>query len=417
MRYGLIGEKLGHSFSKEIHAMFADYSYELKEIKRQDFDDFFKTSEFSAINVTIPYKQDVIKYLSFIDEKAEKIGAVNTVVNKNGKLYGYNTDYYGLKALLVGNRIDVKDKTVLILGTGGTSKTASCVVEDLGAKKIIKVSRRKSETAVTYNEAEKEYAFAEVIINTTPVGMYPNIDNIPIDLNKFENLSGVADAIYNPLNSKLVQTAKEKGINASGGLYMLVAQAAAAVKFFIGKEISESEISAVYRKILKSKQNLVLTGMPGCGKTTLGKRIAENLSREFIDTDAEIVKKCGIGIPEIFEKFGEDGFRKIETEVIAEISKLSGKVISTGGGAVLRPQNVFFLKQNGKILLIDRHPEHITATDGRPLSGSIQKIKQLYKNRINIYKGTADIIYNPVFSIDENVKAITEEFLNESISD
>ena len=285
MEYGLIGEKLPHSFSAAIHSMLADYNYELKELDKSEFDLFFKNRDFKAINVTIPYKQAVIPYLYEIDPLAKKIGAVNTIINNECKLYGYNTDFYGMKALIVRNGISLKNKTVAILGSGGTSKTAYAVSQNLEANKIFKVSRNKSDGFITYTMLCDIADSIDIIINTTPVGMFPNTDGCVINISDFKNLSGVIDAIYNPLNTNLILSALNASIKAAGGLYMLVAQAAFASKLFTNDESVILKTESVYKEILKGKQNIVLTGMPGSGKTTLGKRIAEKLNREFIDTD------------------------------------------------------------------------------------------------------------------------------------
>lgn len=417
MQYGCIGKKLTHSFSKEIHNLLSNYQYELKEIPENELDAFMEQKDFRAINVTIPYKQAVIPHLDYIDNQAKIIGAVNTIVNKNGKLFGYNTDFFGMSELIKKLGVDINGKKVLILGTGGTSLTARNVVKSMNAGKIILVSRAKTLDTVTYEQAEKNHSDTDVIINTTPLGMYPEIEGTPINIKAFKNLCGVVDAIYNPLNSTLVLTAKNSGIPAEGGLYMLVMQAALAVEKFLDVELDKTAVQKVYNDILKSKQNIVLTGMPGCGKTTIGKKVAQLLNREFIDTDDEIVKYSGMSIPEIFEQKGEEEFRKIEKTVIAEVSKRSGVVVSTGGGAVLKQENVFHLRQNGELYFINRKLKHITATRGRPLSSGIEKIKQIYNDRIDIYKNTADKIIEPVFSIEENAKMIAEDFLNEDFSD
>lgn len=270
-KYGCIGKKLTHSFSKEIHSMLADYVYELIELDENEIEEFFSEKEFNAINVTIPYKQTVIPYLDSISDVAKRIGAVNTIVNKDGKLCGYNTDYYGMKALVVKAGIDLSNKKVLILGTGGTSRTARVLTEDMGAAEILTVSRSKRENYITYDEAVKEHSDAGVIINTTPSGMFPDCDSQPIDISVFNKLEGVVDAVYNPLRTNLVLDAKAKGIKAEGGLYMLVMQAAVAVEKFLGAEISETVSDNVFASVFASKENIVLTGMPGSGKSTVGR--------------------------------------------------------------------------------------------------------------------------------------------------
>ncbi|MBE6808784.1 MAG: shikimate dehydrogenase [Ruminococcaceae bacterium] len=414
MKYGLIGEKLGHSFSKIIHSELTDYDYELKEVAKDELDSFMRKADFKAINVTIPYKQDVIPYLYEIDETAKAIGAVNTIVNKNGKLYGYNTDFLGLKSLIENAKITIRNKKVIILGSGGTSKTALAVAKSMGAKEVYRVSRKGGNGLITYNEAENSHNDAEVIINTTPCGMYPNIGEAAVGIDKFTKLEGVVDAIYNPLNSFLVTSAKEKGIAATGGLYMLVAQAVFAAEKFTDSIIDKSEIDRIYNKIFNQKRNLVLIGMPSCGKTTIGKAIAEQLGKEFIDSDDEIVKKQGMPIPEIFEKFGEKHFRNIESEVIAELSLKQSSVIATGGGAVLNRRNVDLLKENGLVVFIDRPLEKLITTDDRPLSSNRELLTKRYNERYDIYCSSADIIVNSDCDLEENIGRVKEAFLNEN---
>lgn len=411
MEYGCIGEKLTHSFSKDIHSYLADYSYELKELTRDELPLFMKAKDFKAINVTIPYKQEVIPFLDEIDEVAKKIGAVNTIVNKNGRLFGFNTDFFGLSSLIKKLDISLNNKKVLILGTGGTSKTAYAVAESMGAKEIIKVSRQSGKNVITYSEAHTAYSDAQIIINTSPMGMYPNTYNSLIDIDAFKNLEGVVDAVYNPLRSKLVLQATAKGIKAGGGLYMLVAQAVAAVEKFLGNTLEKTKVDEVFKTIYDSKQNVVLVGMPGCGKTTVGKKIAKLLDREFIDTDDEIVKNQNISIPEIFERVGESGFREIETDIINEVSKKQGAIIATGGGAVLKNDNVNMLKQNGRLYFINRSLEDIPATESRPLSSDRETLKQRFLERYGIYKSVCDVKIEPKKSIVQNAKMIAEDFL------
>jgi len=408
MQYGCIGEKLGHSFSKIIHNEIKDYIYELLEIPKDGLDSFMQNKDFKAINVTIPYKQDVIPYLDEISEQARKIGAVNTIVNKNGRLYGYNTDFLGLKALIEFAKIDIENKKVLILGSGGTSKTAQAVAVSMGAESVYRLSRNGGDGLITYEDAYKNHTDADIIINTTPCGMYPNIGASAIDIDKFPKVSGVVDAVYNPLCSQLVVTAKEKGIKAIGGLYMLVAQAVFAAEYFTDSVIDKSEIERVYNKLLRSKQNLVLIGMPSCGKSTIGKAVAEILGKEFIDSDDEIVKKEGISIPEIFERSGEKGFREIESSVIAELSLKQGAVVATGGGAILNKRNVDLLKGNGTVVFIDRPIDMLITTDDRPLSSSRELLEKRYNERYDIYCSSADVIIKAVEELEVNIKAVAE---------
>lgn len=389
-KYGCIGKKLGHSFSKEIHAKLADYSYELIELAEDEVGPFFEKKDFAAVNVTIPYKQTVIPYLDFISDVAKKIGAVNTVVNKDGKLYGYNTDYYGMKALIGRVGLDLSGKKVLILGTGGTSKTARVLASDLGAAQILTVSRRKSEGFISYEEAAGIHSDADVIINTTPAGMYPDCGAKPIDISAFSRLCGVIDVVYNPLRTNLVMDAKERGIKAEGGLYMLVMQAVVAVERFLDTVIEKEAADRVFASILASKENIVLTGMPGSGKSSVGKALSVE-GFEFFDSDTEIEKRCGCTIRELIEEKGEKYFRDLETEVIAELSKESCRIISTGGGAILREENVRFLKQNGKLFFLNAALSRLQATEDRPLSNTEDKLKKLYEERMGIYQATADV--------------------------
>ena len=417
MEYGCIGERLTHSFSKIIHSKIADYNYELKEIEAQDLDSFMKSADYKAINVTIPYKQAVIPYLYEISDTARKIGAVNTIVNKDGKLYGYNTDYEGMRALIKRQGADLSGKKVLVLGSGGTSKTAAAVAESLGASEVLRISRNGNDGAVTYDYALAHHTDAGAIINTTPCGMYPNIGKTAVDISLFPDLESVTDAVYNPLSSALVTKSKEMGINAVGGLYMLVAQAVFASEKFTGSNIPKSVTDSVYKEILLDKKNIVLIGMPGCGKTTIGKAVAKETEKGFIDTDDEIVKKTGMSIPEIFQKYGERKFREIESEVIKEVAALQSSVIATGGGAVLNPENVSLLKENGVIVFIDRPLDDLVTTDDRPLSSSRELLEKRYKERYGIYKSSAQAEIKAVEDLKVNISAVKEAFLNEDFGD
>ena len=390
-KYGCIGKKLSHSFSREIHSRLADYKYDLIELSEDEVSTFLDKKDFEAVNVTIPYKQTVISHLDSVSDIAQRIGAVNTIVNRDGNLYGYNTDYYGMKALIERVGLSLKDKKVLILGTGGTSRTATVVAADMGASEILAVSRRKSDGYIDYNEATKAHSDAQIIINTTPVGMYPDCESSPIDISAFDQLEGVIDVVYNPLATNLVLDAKAKGIKAEGGLYMLVMQAVFAVEKFIDVEISQDVADRVFAEVLSTKENIVLTGMPGSGKSTVGQLI--NLDGfDFIDTDAEIEKRCGRNIKELITTKGEQHFRDLETEVIRDVSAKSSCIISTGGGAILREENVRALKRNGKLFFMDAEPLRLCATEDRPLSDTEDKLARLYNERINIYRSTADVI-------------------------
>ena len=387
MKYAVIGEKLGHSFSKVIHEHFAPYKYDIVEVSPDDFDAFMTKRDFSGINVTIPYKQRVMEYLSYIDPMAQEIGAVNTVVNRDGVLYGYNTDFGGLKKLILRQGFDFTDQKVLILGSGGTSKTAFAVSKALGAASVLRVSRKGE---LTYENVLSLHADADFIINTTPCGMFPNNDTAAISLDGFESLQGVVDVVYNPLETKLVRQAKEKGIDGCCGLYMLVSQAVLASEIFLDTSYDESVYEDTYRFVLSKKQNIVLTGMPGSGKSTIGKALSEKLGKEFVDTDELIIKNEKMPISEIFARHGESYFRFAETEAIKEASSKSGFVIATGGGAVLKKENVDYLRSNGKIFFLNRPIADILPTDDRPLSSTRADLQKRFDERYPIYQKTAD---------------------------
>jgi len=389
-RYGCIGKKLTHSFSKEIHARLADYKYELIELLEEEIEPFFRKKDFEAINVTIPYKQTVIPYLDSVSEIAQRIGAVNTIVNRGGKLYGYNTDYYGLKALIERVGSELNGKKVLILGTGGTSKTARVVASDLGAAEIITVSRRKTDEYIDYEDAVTAHADAQIILNTTPSGMYPDCESKPIDVSAFPQLERVIDAVYNPLCTNLILDAKEKGIKAEGGLYMLVMQAVVAVEKFLDTKIEKDIADRVFASVYAAKENVVLTGMPGSGKSTVGKRLSLE-GYEFIDTDAEIEKRCGCTVRELIAAKGEAYFRDLETEVIRDAASKNCRIIATGGGTVLKGENIRALKRNGKIFFLDADPSRLHAASDRPLCDTGEKLAKLYTERIDLYRKTADV--------------------------
>ena len=410
MKFGLIGEHLTHSFSKEIHSFIGDYSYEIKEIAPENLEAFIKEKNFSGINVTIPYKEAVIPYLDYVDERALEIGAVNTVVNKHGKLYGYNTDYYGMKALIERAQIEIKDKTVLIIGTGGTSKTAYKVLGDMGADKILFVSYREVKGAYTYDEIYRDFSDKiDVIINTSPVGMYPKNEGMPIDITRFTKLSGLVDVIYNPLRTNLVQTAEKMHIKSTNGLYMLSAQAVFAAEYFGLCKAEEKLCQSVYLSALDKKDNIVLIGMPSCGKSSIGKLLAQKTGKTLVDTDEEIVKKIGMDIKSFFNTHSEAEFRLIESQVTEEISKGNNQIIATGGGIILNYDNIRRLKQNGTVYFIDRSLKLLRSTLDRPLSSSREALEKRYNERYSIYTDVADKRVNG----DKTVREVAELILKE----
>ena len=416
MKYGLIGAKLSHSFSKEIHSQLFDYPYELLELSAKQLDVFLRERDFCAVNVTIPYKEAVIPYLDVIDERVKAIGAVNTIVNRDGKLYGYNTDFDGLHALIQRNNIVLKGKKVLILGSGGTSKTALAVAQYMGCETTLRVSRTAREDCITYAQARENHADAQIIINTTPCGMYPNNGVSPIDLTAFSNLEAVVDVAYNPLRTKLVCDARERDVSAVGGLYMLIAQAVSAAQHFVGAVVPQERVDALYRRMM-AEENIVLVGMPDGGKSTVGKRLAEMMGRPFVDTDALIEEKSGKTIPDLFAQIGESGFRNLESEVISEVSVKKGCVIATGGGAVLRPENVDRLRENGRIYFIDRPLNLLTATADRPLSATAYDMQSRYEERYPIYCAVCDARIEADTTVDEVANRIREDFLYEHFGD
>ena len=408
MLYGLIGEHLTHSYSCEIHSKIADYDYKLTELKPEAVGTFLEKRDFKAINVTIPYKETVKPYLDFISDTARAVGAVNTVVNRDGKLYGYNTDFAGMSAMFNKYGIELKNKKVMILGTGGTCKTAFAVAKAMGAREIIKVSRSGACGSITYDEAVGAHTDTEIIINTTPVGMFSRQGGKPIELSPFPRLTGVVDAIYNPLRTELVSEAMKRGIPACGGLYMLAAQAVYASALFLDKEADGELIDKAYSAVEAEKENIVLVGMPSSGKSTVGKTVSERLGREFIDSDSEIIKIIGMSISDYFEKNGEKAFREVEKEVIVELSKKSGCVIATGGGAVLDAENVMRLRQNGRIYFLDRDLQNLIFTSDRPLASSYEALEKRYKERYPIYRACCDFAVNG----NGSVATVAEDIIN-----
>ena len=384
MEYGLLGERLGHSFSPQIHRDLAGYDYQLLPTPPEAVEDLFARRAFQGLNVTIPYKRTVMPLCDEIDPRAAAIGAVNTVVNQNGRLTGYNTDIDGFLYMARRAGVDMAGKKVVILGSGGTSRTARAAAGELGAREIVTVSRHGEDN---YQNLSR-HADAQVLVNTTPVGMYPNWGQSPVSLESFPALEGVLDVVYNPLRTALLLQAEERGLPCSCGLPMLVAQAKRAAELFTGQNIDDSRAEAVLHGLRGQLTNIVLIGMPGCGKTTVGRALAEKLGRTFVDLDEEIVRRAGMPILEIFAREGEVGFRERESVLVREFGERTGLVVSTGGGVVTRRENYIPLKQNGLLLHLRRDPAALP-TDGRPLSQATAP-EELWRRRAPLYAAFAD---------------------------
>ena len=404
--YGLIGKTLGHSFSPQLHQWMWGCDYRLLPMDEAAAEQFFTDRAFDGVNVTIPYKQLALRRCDVVDERAARIGAVNTVVNRDGRLYGYNTDYDGLTALLRRTGIELSGRKVLILGTGGTSHTAHAVAEDLGAGEIVTISRSGENN---YGNIAR-HADAQVILNTTPVGMSPNAGQAAVDVDAFPALEGVADVVYNPLTTYLVHQARRRGVKAACGLAMLVIQAQKAAEYFAGRPIPDSAAEEALRRITAEQANLVLMGMPGCGKSTVGALVAQRLGRPFVDLDEEIVRAAGMSIPEIFAKDGETAFRDLESQVLREVSGHHGIVLSLGGGTAVREENRYFIRQNGPVFYLRRSID-VLSGEGRPLSKSPEAIRTLYDQRRGIYESVADITVDSVEgSAEETAERIVKEW-------
>ncbi|ANU69624.1 shikimate dehydrogenase [Erysipelotrichaceae bacterium I46] len=421
MRYGLIGEKLGHSFSKDIHERIADYTFDLIPLSKEEFKTFMEKKEFTALNVTIPYKKDVIPYLDEMDEHAKAIGAVNTIVNRDGKLKGYNTDFTGFLYMVKKHNVHMEGKKVLIIGNGGASAAIQAVVQHELAGSMVIVDVVPGNGAISYDEMFSSHLDAEIIINTSPIGMYPRIGNAPIDISMFHKCEAVLDVIYNPILTRLCFEAQEMDIKRVNGLEMLIAQAKQSVEFFLDKRIDDQIIDDIYQDMLRERCNIVLIGMPSAGKTTIGKMLEDCMQKEFIDLDDIIIEKAGKSIPEIFEESGEAGFRAIETEAAIEVSKLNNKIIATGGGTIKHKVNMDYLRQNGITIFIDRDVDKLISSDpNRPLSKSSDALAKMHAERLPLYQKYAAYVAVNNSDIESTVTEIVEAYhsiLIDAVSD
>lgn len=403
--YGLLGERLGHSFSPRIHSLLGGYDYRLIEVAPSALDGFMRAGQFDGLNVTIPYKKAVVPYCAQLSPRAQALGNVNTIVRRpDGSLYGDNTDYCGFETLVRTSGIDVRGAKCAVLGSGGASCTAQAVLRDLGAARVLCISRRG-----TYNYTDiTPWAGTEILVNATPVGMYPNNGTAPVDLAALPRCRAVFDLIYNPARTALMLDAEARQIPAFGGLLMLVAQARAAAELFTGAAIDDSRVAAVVRQLAAETGNVILIGMPGCGKSSVGAALARRTGRTFVDADDVFAQTAGISIPLYFKQYGEAAFRSLETRVLEKITRRSGLVIATGGGVVTRPENRPLLRQNGTVIWL-RRPVVQLPTDGRPMSQKFSPAA-LYAAREPLYRAWSD------YSFDNDAVLETAEHIQKELN-
>ena len=398
MRCGLLGRKLGHSYSPQLHGFFGRYAYELFEVEPEKLGEFLQQEDFHGLNVTIPYKKAVIPYCRELSPTARAIGSINTICRlPDGALYGENTDAAGFEGLLVRSGISPKGKKALVLGSGGASLTVCYVLGKLGAAEVVVISRSGENS---YQNLDR-HADAQLLVNTTPVGMYPNNGEAPVDLEAFPHCEGVVDLIYNPLRTKLLLEAEKRGIACMGGLFMLAEQARCAAEIFMGEAIPKETAQAATEKIREEKENLILVGMPGAGKSTVGRLLAEKLRRPFVDADQAAEEKLGMPVAAFLRQYGENAFRQAETAVLAQLGRQSGLVVATGGGCVTRAENYSHLRQNGVIVWLERNLADLPRA-GRPLSENAD-LEAMYAVRRPLYETFAD------FTVENEVPAAAAE--------
>ena len=403
--YGLLGRRLGHSWSVPIHRALGCEDYRLIELEPEELGNFLRREDIGGLNVTIPYKRDVMAFCDVIDEGAQAIGSVNTLVRRGGKLYGYNTDIDGFLYTARRSKIDFSGRKVLVLGSGGASLTAQAGARREGAREVVVISRSGPNS---YESLTQRHGDGEILVNTTPVGMWPDLEGRPLDLKSLPRLEAVLDVIYNPTRTSLLLQAEELGLRRAGGLPMLVAQAVRAEELFFGRELPSSENERILSQLWQDRTNLVLVGMPGCGKTTVGQALAQLSGRLLVDLDGEIVKRAGRPIPEMFAQEGEEAFRKLEAQTLAEVCAQGGQVVATGGGAVLRVDNRAALRRTGRVYFLRRDLD-LLPTEGRPLSQA-GSLEEMYRARRPLYKAAADVVIDNSGVQEQTAQLIWRDF-------